>query len=135
MFTERELHYLKDHTIGRLASASADGRPHVVPVRFRLADGGRSLEIGARDLPVRGQRRAYRDNAAENPELAMVVDDYDEQGAPRGLLIRGTAKLHDMGGERVVRGGGPEWLELLPSSISSWGIESAGYAPAIRRAF
>ncbi|MFD9946959.1 pyridoxamine 5'-phosphate oxidase family protein [Nonomuraea sp. NPDC059023] len=135
MFTEGELLYLRDHTIGRLASAGADRRPHVVPVRFRLSEDGRSLEIGARDLPVRGQRRAYRDNAAENPELAIVVDDYTEDGVPRGLLIRGTAKLHDDGGEQVVRGGGPQWLELLPASISSWGIDSAGYAPPIRRAF
>ncbi|MFI6500864.1 pyridoxamine 5'-phosphate oxidase family protein [Nonomuraea typhae] len=135
MFTERELVYLRDHTLGRLASAGADGRPHVVPVRFRLSEKATSLEIGARDLPVRGQRRVYKDNATENPHLAIVVDDYTEEGTPRGLLIRGTARLHDTGGEHVVRGGGPKWLELTPSSVSSWGIDSAGYAPAVRRPF
>ena len=58
-FTDKEVAYLGEQRIGRLATVDGKGRPHVVPTGFNLdADKG-VLEIGAHDLPDRGQRRLY----------------------------------------------------------------------------
>ena len=34
-FTEKEIEYLREQRLGRLATVNARGEPHVVPVAFR----------------------------------------------------------------------------------------------------
>ena len=34
-FTDKEIEYLDEQRLGRLATVDAEGRPHVVPVAFR----------------------------------------------------------------------------------------------------
>lgn len=129
MFTTNEIEFLRNRRVAHLATANSKGRPHVVPVSFLLSDQLDSIKIGARDLPVRGQNRRYRMDAEENSQVALVVDDHTPEGAPRGVMIRGEAKLHTEGGEGLVPSGGPEWLEVIPSLISSWGIDTGSLEP------
>jgi pyridoxamine 5'-phosphate oxidase family protein len=131
MFTDKETAYLSEQRIGRLATVDSKGRPHVIPTGFHLnADKG-VLEIGAHNLPHRGQKRLYLKHVQANPYVAFVVDDLvtEPTWAPRGVTVRGRAQIHRQGGERLAPGFGPIWIEVTPDSISAWGIDSTPHEP------
>jgi len=84
--------FLEAHRVGHLATAGADGAPHVVPVCYALDDG--ALYFVADEKPKRGEARALRRlrNLRENPRAAVVVDDYDEDWTLLAwVLVRGPA--------------------------------------------
>jgi len=130
-FTEKEIAYLGEQRIGRLATVDSKGRPHVVPTGFNLDGDKGVLEIGAHDLPDRGQKRLYMIHIRANPYVAFVVDDLvtEPTWAPRGVSVRGRAQIHLEGGERLAPGFGPTWVEIVPESISAWGIDTSAYEP------
>jgi len=130
-FTDKEIAYLGEQRVGRLATVDGKGRPHVVPTGFNLdADKG-VLVIGAHDLPDRGQKRLYMIHIRASPCVAFVVDDLatEPTWAPRGVLVRGRAQVHPEGGQRLAPGFGPIWVEIIPESISAWGIDTSAYEP------
>ena len=47
-FTPAEIAYLESQRIGRLATVSAAGEPHVVPVNFRYNGSKQAVPAGAR---------------------------------------------------------------------------------------
>lgn len=131
VFTENELAFLEGQRIGRLATVSSDGGPHVVPTGFHVnADKG-VLEIGAHNLPGRAQKRRYLVNIEANPAVAFVVDELitEPTWSPRGISVRGRARIHQTGGERLAPGFGPLWVEIVPSWVGSWGIDTSAYDP------
>ncbi|MFG1925017.1 PPOX class F420-dependent oxidoreductase [Cryptosporangium sp. NPDC048952] len=136
VFSAGEIEYLGGQRLGRLATVTADGRPHVVPTGFRLDHENGILKIGAHDLPGRGQRRGYRGHIANNPWVAFVVDDVAtvEPWAPRGVAVKGHAEIQETGGELLGRGFGPLWVRITPSWVSSWGIDNGSYDKPIVRA-
>ena len=102
---------------------SAKGAPHVVPVGFRLSDGGAAIDVGGHGF---ARSKKYRDLKA-NPRVAIVIDDLAsvDPWTPRGLEVRGTAELHDSGGgERFGRGWDEAWVRIMPERVISWGIEA-----------
>jgi pyridoxamine 5'-phosphate oxidase family protein len=133
-FTAKEIEYLRGQRLGRLATAGADGAPHVVPVGFRLDAEGRSIEIGGHGLT---RSKKWRDLHA-NPRAAFVVDDLASVSpwTPRGIEIRGRVELHGEGGTERFGAGGwdPEWLSIVPNRIVSWGIEGASFSQSARNA-
>lgn len=115
MFTEEEIAYLGSQLLARLATVAADGQPTVDAVGFRF-DGGR-FYVGGRNLS--GSRK-YRNIAAGNGQVALIVDDLaaTDPWTPRGIKVHGTAEI-------VTRDGmfGPgEYFEITPSVTWSWGI-------------
>jgi PPOX class probable F420-dependent enzyme len=86
--------FLEAHRVGHLATAGADGAPHVVPVCYALDDG--ALYFVADEKP---KRRPPRElvrlrNLRENPRAAVVVDDWDEDWTRLAwVLVRGPAGL------------------------------------------
>ena len=103
----------------------------MVATGFRLdADKG-VFAIGAADTPGRGQKRLYLTHIKANPYVALVIDDLvtQPQWAPRGVSVRGQAHVHPDGGQRLGPGFGPIWTEVIPESISSWGIDTGTYDP------
>ena len=130
-FTDKEMAYLREQRIGRLATVDSKGRPHVVPTGFNLDGDKGVLEIGAHDLPDRRQKRLYMIHIRANPYVAFVVDDLatEPTWAPRGVSVRGPAQIHPKGGERLAPGFGPIWVEIVPESISAWGIDTSVYEP------
>ena len=44
--TEREIEYLRGQRLGRLATTSSSGAPHIVPVGFRLGGPGGEERFG-----------------------------------------------------------------------------------------
>ncbi|GAT12931.1 PPOX class F420-dependent oxidoreductase [Mycolicibacterium novocastrense] len=130
-FTDKEIAYLNAQQLGRLATVDSHGHPHVVPTGFHLDVGKSVLEIGAHNLPDRGQRRLYFRHIAADPYVAFVVDDVatEPDWTPRGVAVRGKAHIHEEGGERLAPGFGPRWVEIVPETISSWGIDTTPYEP------
>lgn len=62
--------------VARLATAGADGRPHVVPVVFAV-DGDRVYTV----VDAKPKRTIYLRrlrNVAQNPWVALLVDHYEE---------------------------------------------------------
>ena len=86
--------FLEEHRVGHLATAGADGAPHVVPVCYALDEG--ALYFVADEKPKRRPARELLRlrNLRANPRAALVVDDYDEDWTRLAfVLVRGRADL------------------------------------------
>jgi PPOX class probable F420-dependent enzyme len=63
--------------VGRLATVTAEGRPHVVPCTFAVLD--RTTIVSAVDhKPKRTTALRRLANIAANPQVALLADHYDE---------------------------------------------------------
>ena len=90
---EKEMAFLGKHELCRMATASKDGTPHVIPVMYAM-DGEKiviAIDYGTKKLK----------NLRENPKVAAVVDDYDPNG---GVFVQGACQIVERG---------PEYLRLL----------------------
>ncbi|MDE1858716.1 MAG: PPOX class F420-dependent oxidoreductase [Thaumarchaeota archaeon] len=111
-FTDAEATYLAENFIGRVATASRDGAPHVVPVSYRFD--GTVILFGGWNLT---SSLKYR-NLMSNSKVAFVVDDVvsADPWRVRGLEVRGRAELVTIDGVSMVR--------IIPLNIRSWGLGS-----------
>ncbi len=135
LFTRPEIEYLQRHRLARIATAGRSGAPHVVPIGYHFdADAG-VIKIGQHALKGRGQERLYLRHLRVNTRAALVVDDVDTSAGwtPSGIVVKGTARFHDTGGEVLGPGFGPLWLEIVPDYVSSWGIDTPALQPATPR--
>jgi pyridoxamine 5'-phosphate oxidase family protein len=132
IFNDRELEYLRGQRLARLATADSDAAPHVVPVGFRVSEDGDAIEVGGHGF---GASKKYRD-IRTNPRVAIVIDDLASVNpwTPHGIEIRGTAELHDIGGERFGDGWDPAWVRIVPERIVSWGVEAPPFTKGSRQA-
>jgi PPOX class probable F420-dependent enzyme len=91
----------------RLATAGADGRPHLVPCTFAVDDAGRVV-IGIDNKPkTSGNLRRLR-NIAENPQVSLLADDYaDDWVQLWWARADGTATIERSGPEH-----GAHWALL-----------------------
>jgi pyridoxamine 5'-phosphate oxidase family protein len=112
--TENESDYLSQQRLGRIATASPDGRPHVVPVAYEFD--GKYLYFGGWNLEKSLKYRTIR----KNPNVAFVVDDLASvrPWSPRGIEIKGTAETMEERGVPYVR--------IRPISKRSWGLARKG---------
>lgn len=79
--------------LAHLATADATGVPHNVPLCFWFDDAGR-FYFAIDEKPKRASARALRRmrNIAANPNVALVVDHYDEHWANLAyVLVHGRA--------------------------------------------
>jgi len=89
--TNREREFLARHELCRLATASKEAVPHVVPVIYAL-DGDNI--VVAIDYKTRKLR-----NLRENSRVALVVDEYGTQSGNEGLLVQGSCEILERGQE------------------------------------
>ena len=129
-FTEKELEYLKEQRLGRLATVGKNGEPHVVPLSFRYNKELETIDIGGHNL---GQSKKFRDVGATG-KAALVVDDVAPGGGwnPRGIEVRGNAEALSGGGKEVNADFDEELIRLYPKRIVGWGLDSDAYAPNSR---
>ena len=127
-FTEKEIEYLRDQRLGRLATVNASGRPHVVPVGFRYNPELDVIDVGGHNL---SRSKKFRD-VGETGQVAFVVDDVLPPWRPRGVEIRGWAEVFGEGGGEVSPGSADEVIRIRPERIVGWGIDSDAYAPNAR---
>ena len=116
-FTEKEVEYLQEQRLRRLATVNASGRPHVVPVGFRLNPELGVVDIGGRDI---GRTKKFRD-VAQTGRVAFVVDDVLPPWRARGVEVRGRAEV--LGGESI---------QIFPERIVGWGIDPEARGPNAR---
>ena len=134
---ERERAFLLGQRVARLASASAGGAPHVVPVCFALA--GETVYITVDEKPKRrpGGTLARIRNLRENPAVALVADHYEEDWRRLAwVMLRGRAEILHEGEEHdraqdMLRARYPQYRDMalaaLPviairvARVASWG--------------
>jgi len=111
-FREAEAEYLAENFIGRVATTSPSGQPHVVPVGYRFD--GSTITFGGWNLSSSLKFR----NLMSNDKVAFVVDDVvsTKPWKVRGIEIRGRA-------EPVVSKEGVSMIRIFPLNIRSWGLE------------
>jgi PPOX class probable F420-dependent enzyme len=129
--------FIASHRVARLATADADGAPHVIPVCY--AFDGRYI-YSALDLKpkrVEALRLKRVRNVLANPRVALVIDDYSEDwSALAYVLVQGTAELVEDEDEQrlaesLLREKYPQYVEFLeercpvlrvtPEKVVSWG--------------
>lgn len=91
---EASRRYVLSRRVARLATAGADGRPHVVPLCY--AFDGEAFYFVVDDKPKRmsaGSLKRIR-NIEANPRVALLIDDYsDDWSRLSWLRIDGTATV------------------------------------------
>ncbi len=122
VFTEREISYLQEGRLGRLATVDGRGRPHVVPVGFRYNPRTETIEIRGRDLAA---TKKFRD-AGETGRAAFVVDDVvpGDRWRARGVEVRGRTEVVTDPADALIR--------IIPERIVGWGIDSDARGPNAR---
>lgn len=111
-FSEREVEYLAENMLGRIATVSRAMQPHVVPVAYRFD--GRAIFFGGWNLT---KSLKYR-NLAANNKVAFVVDEVvsTQPWRVRGVEVRGRA-------EPVATEDGGALVKICPERVRSWGLE------------
>ncbi len=125
VFTPAQISYLQSQRLGRIATVSPNGQPHVVPVGFHYNPDHDTIEVGGHDF---SKRKRFRD-ALRNPRVAIVIDDLVSLNpwTVRGIEIRGKAEVLIAGGDEIMRGYDSAMFRINPKRIISWGIDG-GYS-------
>lgn len=130
--------------IGHLATASVEGRPHVIPVCF--ASDGHFIYSVLDQKPKRAALTRLRRvrNIQANSQVSLVVDHYDEDWRRLWyILVSGGAELLVEGNERnssivLLRAKYLQYREMdidqnpvikiTPDRVVSWGTDAATLA-------
>jgi PPOX class probable F420-dependent enzyme len=120
---QEEREFLERHRLAHLATASAAGVPHVVPICYALL--GHVLYFVVDEKPKRTRTGLKRlRNILENPRVAIVIDDYDEDWNRLAyLLVHGEAQRVTEAGEferalRALRARYPQY-QSMPLAFAS----------------
>jgi PPOX class probable F420-dependent enzyme len=87
-------HFILAHKVARLATASKDGQPHVIPFCYAF-DGDRFYFV-VDEKPKRQTGKPLKriQNIIENPQVSVVIDDYDDDWTQLAyVLVSGSAVL------------------------------------------
>lgn len=108
--------------VARLATADADGRPHLVPVTFVVE--GESVYFAVDAKPKRSQHLRRLRNIEANPQVSLLVDEYDEDWE-RLWWVRadGAARIHRDGLTRII--------ELLRAKYTQYATVEVGHGPIV----
>ncbi len=110
-FAESEAEFLAENFLGRIASVSPSGQPHVVPVSYRFD--GSTIIFGGWNLTKTLKFR----NLSANNKVAFVVDEIVSTSPwrVRGVELRGRAEVirEDQGGL---------FVRIVPTKVRSWGL-------------
>lgn len=128
--------------VARLATVSADGAPHLVPVVFARAGGAIWSPVDGK--PKRGSALARIRNAAHEPRVALLLDGYDADWS-RLWWVRVDGRATVVGShaaaEAALRAkypqyaevplyaGAPALVRIEPLRIASWRASDAPIDP------
>ena len=147
MLSGVERRFVESMRVARLATADANGVPHVVPICYALI--GNDLYVTIDEKPKHPDVRAMKRlrNIEANPAVAVVVDRYDEDWSRLAwVMLRGRADVLDHGDEHDRAQAGlreryPQYrtmrIESLPvialriARVTAWGaLDAPGGEPA-----
>ena len=106
--------------VAHLASTSATGQPHVVPVCFTLVKGRIYVGLDAKPKSVDPLRLRRVRNILQDPRVSFLVDRYSEEWTKLGyVMVIGNADLCPSEDERrdavvALRAKYAQYLEMLP---------------------
>ena len=93
---------LETARVARLATLDAERRPHVVPICFACDGSVLYSAIDRKPKRVGPSRLARLKNIKETPQVALLVDQYDEDWTRLWyVLVRGEAELVSAGAEHT----------------------------------
>ena len=124
MLTDAQRRFLDNARMGHLATAGADGAPHLVPVCFCLDAGSVYITIDEKPKRTGPPLRRIR-NIQQNPAVAVTVDRWDEDWSRLAwVMLRGRAEIlpdgseHDQAQARL-RGRYPQYrtMDLAPLPV------------------
>ena len=113
--------------VGRLATSTREGLPHVIPVCFELL--GESIYIGldAKPKTVDALKLRRVRNIVDNPQAAFIVDRYSDDWSRLGyVLISADASLVSDSRERA------NAIEVLRNKYDQYRTLLSDEAPVIR---
>ena len=92
--TESHARFLADARVARLATADANGRPHVIPVCFAFDGDNIYIVLDQKPKTIELTRLRRVRNILSNPQASLVVDHYDEDWRSlRYILVTCRAEL------------------------------------------
>jgi pyridoxamine 5'-phosphate oxidase family protein len=119
VFTDKELEYLGEQNLGRLATVDSAGNPHVVPVGLHYHPETDTIDVGGHNIAD----TLKWGHAKRHARVSLSVDDVLPPWQPRAVLVQADAELLQDGGQNMGRGFSPELMRLHPVRITSWGLE------------
>src|SRR5205823_8485901 len=92
--TEAETTFVTTQRVARLATADAEGNPHVIPVCYAF-DGSRFFTpLDEKPKRVAESKLRRVRNIEARPTVALVIDQYDDDWSQLGyVLVQGRAEL------------------------------------------
>lgn len=107
--------------VARLATVAADGRPHVVPIVFAVD--GDTIYSAVDAKPKRTAALHRLANVAANPEVAVLVDHYDDGDWQRLWWARadGIGRVLDVAEAEAMRA-----VELLQGRYPQHAAQAPG---------
>lgn len=120
VFTGKELEYLAERRLGRIATVGPDGQPHVVPTGWRYNADHDAIDVGGLRM---GQTKKVRD-VRRTGRASIVIDDVLPPWQPRMIEVRGTAEVFESGGKALGENMDDTFVRIHPTRIISFGLES-----------
>ena len=119
-FTDSELKYIQEQQIGRMATVSSKGMPHIVPVSYRYNSQYDSIDIYG--IKMKGSLKY--EQIVKNNQVAFVIDDISQPMQGRGVELRGHAQLVPVTDEELppFPNIAHELIRIVPTKILSWGL-------------
>lgn len=98
--TAAQKKFLDAHRIGHLATADSRSQPHVIPICYTCDDSSLYSVLDAKPKRVAIAKLKRLRNIQENPQVAVVVDEYHEDWTRLAyVLVHGTASVLSRGEE------------------------------------
>lgn len=127
VLSDEEARFVASARVGRLATSTADGLPHVVPVCFALVEDSIYIGLDAKPKTVDVLKLRRVRNITSNPRAALIVDRYSDDWSRLGyVLITADATLVSDDRERVTA------IEALRHRYAQYRTLLPGDAPVIR---
>jgi PPOX class probable F420-dependent enzyme len=102
MLSDRERRFVEGRRIGHLATADASAVPQVVPVCFGLLESSLYITIDRKPKREGGRPLKRLRNIADNPQVAIVFDRYDEDWRRLAwVMLHGPAEILADGSEHA----------------------------------
>ena len=100
MLTDDQRRFLDGQRVARLATADSGGHPHVIPICFVVMAQTVYFTIDEKPKRISGAPLKRVANIQENPFVALVADQYDDDWSRLGwVMVQGPAEILDSGDE------------------------------------
>lgn len=101
MFSSTVAQFIASHRVARFATADGGGAPYAVPICYAFDGECIYTAIDLKPKRVGGRELKRVRNILENPQVALVIDDYSEDWSELAyVMVRGVADLIESGEDR-----------------------------------